>query len=192
MLVSILIGGCETLLGDSPPADYSWFTLREPTGFGSSIQLEQRFQYQDKKSQVELTLVQSIDSKRYVMVGFGAVGGALFSAQWTGTGVNETRSPLIPDTLTAQNLLVEMQLALWSIIEVRKAIVDPNISVIEEGLERTLYYRDKPMIRITYSLLPPHRGTVEFVNLDTGSGWHLETLSYQPLTANRLLVRIYA
>jgi hypothetical protein len=148
------------------------------------MQMEQRFRFQDKQAQLDLTLAQSIDQDRYAIAAFGPIGGAVFSAQWADAVVRETRSPIIPPGMTAQTLLSEMQLALWSIIEIRKGILDPDITVVESGLERVISHGSEPMIRIKYTLLPPYKGDVEFVNLDTGHQWMLETLSFQPLTAN--------
>ena len=95
-----------------------------------------------------------------------AFGQRVLSLHYDGNEVKEWRHVMLPRQVRAEDVLEDMQLTLWPVDALARAL--PAGWRIEEegqGLRRTLYLRDEPIMRIAYSGLPRWSGTVVLENL---------------------------
>lgn len=180
VLALLFLASCSHWPWSASTADYGWYRLQLPDAANEATQWQGQWQFLQQETRLDLTLVQSGSEQRIAALLFGAIGGTLFSAQWDGQTVQETRSELIPEGVRADSLLAELQLAFWSMIEIRKGILDPNVSIEQQGLVRTVYHQSEPMISIKYSHPVPAFSDVVLIQHQAGYQWSLRRGEDEP------------
>lgn len=173
-----VVAGCQLWQPAQPRGQ--WLAVAAPAEFGRAVQVTQMFtgHYRSRDMAMPLTMPVelAISHDRMTLVGFSHIGGALFSATLAQGQIVHTASPALPPGWEPAVLLQEVQLALWPLSQLQAHLLQPDITVVQQGRERVLQYRGQPFIRIRYSADDPLTGSIQFEQLAQDYRWTLETL----------------
>ena len=97
------------------------------------------------------------------MVGL-ALGQRILALHYDGRSLQSWRHPLVPEQLRGEDVLEDLQLTLWPIEVIEKAL-PAGWSIAEDGRRRTLRLLDQPVLVIDYSGEPRWSGKIELTNL---------------------------
>lgn len=129
------------------------------------ISLQQHIRVERQNSDDELDVALEIDAAHLEMVAL-ALGHRVMSLSFDGLTTKAWRHPMVPAMLRAEDVLDDLQLALWPHDAIEQALppgwsLDDN----DKELQRTLLYENTPMVEISYSQLPRWSGTLVLMNL---------------------------
>jgi hypothetical protein len=134
-----------------------------PASLGASIHLQQHLTVERGGHVDELDAALEIDAERIDLVGL-ALGQRVLSLHYDGATLQSWRHPMMAIELRAEDVLEDVQLTLWPVEQIRKALPD-GWRIEENGLRRTLIAGDMPVTVIQYSGVPAWSGTIELTNL---------------------------
>lgn len=134
-----------------------------PATLGVSLSLQQHLSIERQGRVDELDTALEIDADRLDMVGL-ALGQRILSLHYDGRELQSWRHPLVPEQLRGEDVLEDLQLTLWPIEVIEKAL-PAGWSIAEDGRRRTLRLLDQPVLVIDYSGEPRWSGKIELTNL---------------------------
>jgi hypothetical protein len=134
-----------------------------PAALGQSISVQQHLKVERAGRIDDMDVALQVEPEAIDMVGL-AFGQRVLSVHYDGKEVKEWRHAMLPRQVRAEDVLEDMQLTLWPVQAVAQAL-PPGWRIAEEGLQRTLYLKDEPIMRIAYSGKPRWSGTVVLENL---------------------------
>ena len=134
-----------------------------PATLGVSLSLQQHLSIERQGRVDELDTALEIDPERLDMVGL-ALGQRMLALHYDGRSLQSWRHPLVPEQLRAEDVLEDLQLTLWPIEVIEKAL-PAGWSIAEDGRRRTLRLLDQPVLVIDYSGEPRWSGKIELTNL---------------------------
>jgi hypothetical protein len=134
-----------------------------PAALGQSISVQQHLKVERAGRIDDMDVALQVEPEAIDMVGL-AFGQRVLSVHYDGKEVKEWRHVMLPRQVRAEDVLEDMQLTLWPVQAVAQAL-PPGWRIAEEGLQRTLYLKDEPIMRIAYSGKPRWSGTVVLENL---------------------------
>ena len=161
LLAAIVAGlfGCAD--APSPPARLG---LRlAPATLGTSLSLQQHLMVERQGRVDELDAALEVNAERLDMVGL-ALGQRILALHYDGRSLQSWRHPLVPEQLRGEDVLEDLQLTLWPIEVIEKAL-PAGWSIAESGRRRTLRLLDQPVMVIDYSGEPRWSGKIELTNL---------------------------
>ena len=157
-LYVLTLAGCAT---DSQPA-----RLRlqlAPATLGASISLQQHLMVERDGRIHELDAALEIDPERIDLVAL-ALNQRVLSLHYDGRSLESWRHPALPAELRAEDVLEDLQLTLWPVDALRRAL--PSGWRIEEnGARRILLAGELLVIEIHYSGEPRWNGKIVVNNL---------------------------
>lgn len=182
-LLFVVLSGCQSW-PLSQQTDFSWYQWADPSTHNSAVQLNQRLQFTQGNTQVDLPLAVSIEAGRFSLVAFSPIGGALLNASLQQGSIQSKTAPMLPKGLTAESLMREMQMALWPIEALLEANDDRLLNIEQTAQLRIIYYHSKPLIRIRYDKGRPDSigNTLYLENMANGYQWAIQTLKIEHLT----------
>ena len=146
------------------PAQPARLGLRlAPATLGVSLSLQQHLSIERQGRVDELDAALEIDPERLDMVGL-ALGQRMLALHYDGRSLQSWRHPLVPEQLRGEDVLEDLQLTLWPIEVIEKAL-PAGWSIAEDGRRRTLRLLDQPVLVIDYSGEPRWSGKIELTNL---------------------------
>ena len=146
------------------PAQPARLGLRlAPATLGTSLSLQQHLRIERQGRVDELDTALEIDTERLDMVGL-ALGQRILALHFDGRSLQSWRHPLVPEQLRGEDVLEDLQLTLWPIEVIEKAL-PAGWSIAEDGRRRTLRLLDQPVLVIDYSAEPRWSGKIELTNL---------------------------
>ncbi len=146
------------------PAQPARLGLRlAPATLGTSLSLQQHLRIERQGRVDELDTALEIDTERLDMVGL-ALGQRILALHFDGRSLESWRHPLVPEQLRGEDVLEDLQLTLWPIEVIEKAL-PAGWSIAEDGRRRTLRLLDQPVLVIDYSAEPRWSGKIELTNL---------------------------
>ena len=165
MTWALLAAIAAHLLGcGAAPAQPARLGLRlAPATLGVSLSLQQHLSIERQGRVDELDTALEIDPERLDMVGL-ALGQRMLALHYDGRSLQTWRHPLVPEQLRGEDVLEDLQLTLWPIEVIEKALPD-GWSIAEDGRRRTLRLLDQPVLVIDYSGEPRWSGKIELTNL---------------------------
>jgi hypothetical protein len=165
MTWALLAAIAAHLLGcAAAPAQPARLGLRlAPATLGVSLSLQQHLSIERQGRVDELDTALEIDPERLDMVGL-ALGQRMLALHYDGRSLQTWRHPLVPEQLRGEDVLEDLQLTLWPIEVIEKALPD-GWSIAEDGRRRTLRLLDQPVLVIDYSGEPRWSGKIELTNL---------------------------
>jgi hypothetical protein len=134
-----------------------------PATLGVSLSLQQHLSIERQGRVDELDTALEIDPERLDMVGL-ALGQRMLALHYDGRSLQSWRHPLVPEQLRGEDVLEDLQLTLWPIEVIEKAL-PAGWSIAEDGRRRTLRLLDQPVLVIDYSGEPRWSGKIELTNL---------------------------
>jgi hypothetical protein len=159
-LLLLEVGACAT----PEPVEPARFGLRlAPATLGESISLQQHLNVDREGRLDELDIALEVDPRRIEMVAL-AFGQRVMSLQYDGEKMTTWRHLLLPEQVKAEDVLQDLQLTLWPLEAIRNGL-PAGWRIEQDGLRRTLFNSDTPVIVIDYSNSSRWGGIVEFKNL---------------------------
>jgi hypothetical protein len=134
-----------------------------PAALGESISLQQRLDVEGHGRSAQLDIALEVDAARIDVVGL-ALGHRVLWLHYDGETLQSWRHPMWPVQLREEEVLENLQLTLWPIDAIRRAL-PVGWSIEESGLRRTILHDGLAIVVINYSALPLWSGKVEVTNL---------------------------
>lgn len=163
LVLPLLLAACVT----QPVAPLARLGLTlAPADLGESLALQQHLKVERNGRIDEIDAALEIDSEHLELVGL-AFGQRVLSLHYDGKTLQSWRHVMLPSQVRAEDVLEDMQLTLWPLASIRKAL-PAGWHIEEEGLRRTLSKGDTVVAVINYAALPRWSGTVTLDNLRYG------------------------
>ena len=160
VLLALLLAGCAT----QKPAPVARLGLKlAPAALGESISLQQHLTVERNGKFDELDAALEIDASHVEMVGL-AFGQRVLTVNYDGKELKTWRHLMLPKQVRAEDVLEDMQLALWP-VEAVAASLPTGWRVEETGLLRRLYLGEELVTTVAYSAKPRWSGTIKMDNL---------------------------
>lgn len=155
----LLLAACATV----PPPPARLGLQLAPAELGAAIELQQHLTIERNGKTDELDAALEVDANRLELVGL-AFGQRVLSLNYDGVHMTEWRHFMLPAQVKAADILEDMQLTLWPLEAIRKALPD-GWTIQDSNLERRLFMGDALICVIHYSAMPRWSGTVQLENL---------------------------
>lgn len=142
--VFLLLVGCAAAqrrpVAELPPLALS------PASLGATVALQQRLEvrHAGRSQHAQALLEIDAESLRLVLL---AGPKRLLTLHWDGIELTHERDPALPEALSAQRFLVDIQLAYWPTAAIR-SVLPANWSLLEDGATRTLSHQDQTVLQI--------------------------------------------
>jgi hypothetical protein len=134
-----------------------------PATLGASITLQQQIRVERGGRVENLQAVLEVDAERLDLVGL-ALDQRVLSLHYDGRVLQSWRHPMLPAKLRGEDILEDLQLALWPAEAIREAL-PPGWRIEERGRRRTLSLGDQPVMVIDYSGEPRWIGKIDLANV---------------------------
>ena len=134
-----------------------------PEAFGATVSLQQHLRIEHQGRVDELDAALEIDSQRLDLIAL-MLGQRVLSLHYDGNKLQSWRHPMVPVQLRDEDVLQDVQLSLWPVDVIRRAL-PAGWRIEEDGLRRILLSGDTPVTVIEYSGNPRWSGKVELTNL---------------------------
>ena len=157
--VLCLLTACATV----PPPPARLGLQLPPAELGAAIELQQHLTIERNGKTDELDAALEVDQNRLQLVGL-AFGQRVLSLNYDGTHMTEWRHFMLPAQVKAEDILEDMQLTLWPLESIRKAL-PAGWTIEDNNLQRSLFMGDTLICVIHYSAMPRWSGTVQLENL---------------------------
>jgi len=151
-LLLALLAGCVTTPRPPPPATELTLKL-SPASLGRELALSQRITVvrEGERRSFDAQLEADASSVRIAAV---AMGQTVASLTWDGKTLEQRVSQHVPEAITAERILSDVQLAWWPADAVRAGL-PAGYRLEEQGAERTIFEGDAKVATLTYEGTPP-------------------------------------
>lgn len=157
VVLAILLASCASL---PPPARLG---LRlAPAALGERIAVQQHLQVERNGRIDELDAALEVDADHLQLVGL-AFGQRVLTLGYDGRTLTSWRHPMLPAQVRADEVLEDVQLALWPLDAIRAAL-PPGWQIDDAGLRRTLSMDGVIVSVIEVSRLPRWQGNITLDN----------------------------
>jgi len=134
-----------------------------PATLGAPLSLQQHLSIERQGRVDEIDAALEVDDQSLDLVGL-AFGQRILALHFDGRSLQSWRHPLVPEQLRGEDVLEDLQLALWPIDVIEKAL-PAGWSIVDNGQRRLLRLLDEPVMVIEYSDEPRWSGKIELTNL---------------------------
>lgn len=172
--------GCALLPREEPPGQVEskseLMPIAQPLGPARRIVQQINAVWADR--QESLLAVLELDARHIAMAGLSNDGLSLFNLTYDGHTVVSDKSPLLPESVSPEFIITDLQLVYWPIAMLQKKL--PAEWRLEDGRnKRFLYVRNKKQVEINYlSPDPVWPKAVELVNFQYNYRLNIKTISY--------------
>jgi hypothetical protein len=158
-LLALALAGCA-----SPSSRPARLGLKlAPAALGASISVQQHLTVEREGRTDDLDVALEVDGAQVNVVGL-AFGQRVLTLNYDGRTLQSWRHPMLPSQLRAEDVLEDLQLTLWPIDAIQKAL-PLGWRIEENSLRRTLLLDDTPVMLIDYSGEPRWSGRILLANL---------------------------
>lgn len=172
-LMCVWLVGCHSQ--STRPVDVIAMPLLAVHDFGRSLQLQQRVSGEYPGGRHELLCVLELHRNRVSLVGLSPQGLKLFTLQYDGNTLVIDKSPLVPKQLQPQQVLADIQLALWPEQAIKNHL-DRPWRVQQDSRVRELFYENNLAAAVRYEMDDPMQGAFTLTNHNYGYSLRVETL----------------
>jgi len=172
--VALILLGC----GLTSPQPARLGLKLAPATLGASISLQQQIRVERGGRIKDLQAALEVDTERLDLVGL-ALQQRVLSLHYDGRILQSWRHPMLPAELRGEDVLEDLQLALWPAEAIRQAL-PPGWRIEERGRRRTLMRDDQPVMEIDYSGEPRWLGKINLANLRYHYQLTIESVSSDP------------
>jgi hypothetical protein len=159
--LGLLLGGCA--IAPLAPAPARLGLKLAPAALGTSISVQQHLTVERNGRTDDLDVALQVEPEAIDVVGL-AFGQRVLTLHYDGKELTSWRHIMLPSQVRAEDVLEDMQLTLWPAAAVAAALPQ-GWRIAEQGLGRTLYLDEEPVMRISYSGMPRWSGTVVLENI---------------------------
>jgi len=149
-----------------------------PATLGAALSLQQHLSIERQGRTDEIDTALEVDDQRLDLVGL-AFGQRVFALHFDGRSLQSWRHSLMPEQLRGEDVLEDLQLALWPIEVIAKAL-PAGWSIAESVRRRVLRLLDEPIMTIEYSGEPRWNGRIELTNLRYQYRLTIQSVSNSP------------
>ena len=157
--LALMLGGCATV----PPPQARLGLKLAPSALGTSIGVQQHLKVERNGRTDDLDVALQVEPDAIDVVGL-AFGQRVLTLHYDGKELTSWRHVMLPSQVRAEDVLEDMQLTLWPAEAIATALPQ-GWRIAEQGLGRTLYLENAPVMQISYSGTPRWSGTVVLENL---------------------------
>ena len=158
LAIFALLAGCAT----TPPQARLGLKL-PPAALGASISVQQHLKVEREGRTDDLDVALQVEPDAIDVVGL-AFGQRVLTMRYDGKELTSWRHMMLPSQVRPEDVLEDMQLTLWPAESIATAL-PAGWRIAEQGVTRTLYLENEPIMRIVYSGTPRWSGTVVLENL---------------------------
>jgi hypothetical protein len=158
LVMCLLLAACQT--AERVPARLG--LKLAPNALGTSVSVQQHLKVERGGRIDELDAALEVDDQHVRLVGL-AFGQRVLTLDYDGVSLKVWRHLMLPSQVKGDDVLEDVQLALWPLESIRAAL-PAGWQVSDEGLERHLTLNGEPVMRITYSAMPRWTGTIVLDN----------------------------
>ena len=158
--VALTLGGCAAA-PRQPPARLG--LKLAPAALGTSLSVQQHLTVARGGRTDDLDVALQVEPAAIDMVGL-AFGQRVLTLHYDGKALTSWRHRMLPAQVRAEDVLEDMQLALWPVAAIAAAL-PAGWAIEERAMTRTLSLAGQPVMRIVYSAAPRWSGTVVLDNL---------------------------
>ena len=159
LAIVALMAGCAT----APPPQARLGLKLPPAALGTSISVQQHLKVERAGRTDDLDVALQVEPDAIDVVGL-AFGQRVLTMRYDGKELTSWRHMMLPSQVRPEDVLEDMQLTLWPAESIATAL-PAGWRIAEQGLTRTLYLENEPIMRIVYSGTPRWSGTVVLENL---------------------------
>lgn len=159
LAIFALMAGCAT----APPPQARLGLKLPPAALGTSISVQQHLKVERAGRTDDLDVALQVEPDAIDVVGL-AFGQRVLTMRYDGKELTSWRHMMLPSQVRPEDVLEDMQLTLWPAESIATAL-PAGWRIAEQGLTRTLYLENEPIMRIVYSGTPRWSGTVVLENL---------------------------
>jgi hypothetical protein len=149
-----------------------------PAALGATLSLQQHLTIERQGRVDDLDAALEVDAERLDLVGL-RLGQRIVALHFDGRELRSWRHPLVPAGLRAEDVLEDLQLALWPIDAIEKSL-PAGWSISEANRRRMLRLGDAPIMMIEFSAEPRWSGKIELTNLRYRYRLTIESVSSAP------------
>lgn len=148
LAATAVLAACATQPARTPATGMPALQLA-PSSLGGSLALQQRlvFEHGQRSDTVDALLEADADSVRVVLHQQGQV---MLRLAWDGKTLQQTRAPQLPEALSAQRVLDDLQLVHWPAQAIRSAL-PPGWHLQDSPAGRRLLHRDEVVATVRWS-----------------------------------------
>lgn len=158
-VLTLNLNGCGN---ESPPTARLGLRLA-PATLGKALRLQQHLTIERQGRIEDLDAALEIDAEQLDLVGL-RLGQRIVALHFDGRELHSWRHPWVPEQLRGEDVLEDLQLTLWPIDAIARALPD-GWSISETGRQRVLRLFDEPIMVIDYSAEPRWIGKIVLTNL---------------------------
>ena len=161
----------------APPQRALPTPMLAPAALAMEVSLSQRLVFtSDRGGPIEVLDAQlEIDAQTLRLAGF-ALGQRVLGLQWDGEELSEQRSPQLPATVAAAQILRDIQLV-YAPDTVLQAVLPAGWQVRDHGLRREIAVDGRSAMMIEYATMPRWNGAVTLHNRLEGYRLDIETVA---------------
>lgn len=159
LAIFALMVGCAT----APPPQARLGLKLPPAALGTSISVQQHLKVERAGRTDDLDVALQVEPDAIDVVGL-AFGQRVLTMRYDGKELTSWRHMMLPSQVRPEDVLEDMQLTLWPAESIATAL-PAGWRIAEQGVTRTLYLENEPIMRIVYSGTPRWSGTVVLENL---------------------------
>lgn len=169
-----VLAGCATPSQRTTSVD-AW-PLLTPAALGSTQQVKQLLRGAFGAQDFNLQCAVTVEPGKLAVIGVTALGLRAFTLDYDGKQLKEERAPQLPDFVSAQQLLNDLQLAFWPLPELQSAYRPAQGEVVEpfKGTRRLLR-QGRLLAEVHYADANPWSGRLWLSNFVYGYSLYIET-----------------
>jgi len=179
MLVCLLLTGCSAFVPQSEPRGVP--PLLTPATLGRSVQTLQIVHVAFKEREAALQCVLTVADGHISVLGLSALGQRLFTLSYDGGNAMQVqRSPMLPEQVSPERMLADLQLAYWPLSALQDAYRGSTWRVSEPRLgTRRLRQGEELVAEVHYAAADPWAGPLWLSNFRHGYSLAVESKPYE-------------
>ncbi len=151
ILLCALLTGCAVLITEPPKSNDVVMPLAPPIAPARRVVQQITAQWAAKKA--TMLCVLELDKQHIAMAGLSNEGLSLFNLSYNGKTLTVDKSLLLPDAVTPEYIIADLQLVYWPVAELQKILPSPWRLVetrLIASLQRDLYYQTQKIVAVQY------------------------------------------
>jgi hypothetical protein len=173
----LLLAGCVTTPRPPPPPPALVLKL-SPASLGRELALSQRITVVREGERRSFDAQLEVDASA-VRIAAVAMGQTFATLTWDGEKLDQRVSERVPEVVTAERILSDVQLAWWPLEAVRAGL-PPGYRLEAQGPERTLFDGETKLATISYEGTGPAWPRVQLTHHRHGYRLEIESVESGP------------
>ena len=179
----LLLSGCALL----PGSRGHWVETLPPfplQAFPAACQVSGVLSFHQADQTLEFPIELLFSPERMSVVLLSPIGGALTSATLAGDQLTGAGGAALPPALQGENLLHQIQLALWPAASINALLQPRGLVLREQDKLREIWHQQVKWVEIHRAYPDPLQGAVEFSHLTEQYQWTLRIVHQESLESS--------